>query len=117
MIMDLSGKKEVILVLVILLLILIIGNYVSTTGQVSKNYYCQDTDGKSTLIQGVVTYNTGTDTGKKYVDICLEEDKTGGLVHEYYCIGKTMREENLVCAPTYKCVRGRCIKPDNNFKY
>lgn len=110
--MDLSGKKEVISVIVILLLILIIGNYVNTTGQVSKDYYCQDTDGKSTLTQGVVTYGTGTGGGMKYVDFCLNEDKIGGLVHEYYCDGKTMRNENLFCAPTYKCARGRCIKPE-----
>mgnify|MGYP001592942088 CR=1 FL=1 len=107
--MGLAVKKEVLLIVIALFALFLIGDYLNPTGQAASRgeYYCHDTDGQSTIIKGTVTYNIGVERSES--DFCLEEGKAGSMVHEFWCDGYDMKEINVLCAHTQKCIDGRCV--------
>jgi len=63
---------------------------------------CTDSDGgKNATIAGSVV--KGSDT---YTDSCIG----GGAVKEYYCDGKTVKNETISCQSGYSCSEGRCAR-------
>jgi|SRR3989344_4141167 len=107
--MGIVEKKEVLLFVGAIFAILIIGSYFNPTGKASVGYFCSDTDGMSTLIQGTVTYSNSGSVKQSKTDYCLEEGKSGSYVHEFWCAEQTMEEENIPCAWTQKCMKGKCV--------
>lgn len=64
--------------------------------------YCKDTD----IYQDRYAKGTATTAEKEYEDTCINEQ----IVLKYYCAGKEIKKEKLLCGFYEKCKDGRCIE-------
>src|SRR4030095_2455408 len=74
---------------------------VAYSGICDADKFCNDSDG------GKDIYNKGTTEGN--LGGSTDECKDSGTVTEFYCNGKNVTSESMVCPSTHECKDGACV--------